>query len=379
MSGSGQPRVFISYARKDGKDLAQRLKEDLKNKGFEAWLDTQRIDGGASWTDTIEHAIDEADYLLALLTHGSYRSEICRAEQLRALRKGKCVIPLLAQANSDIPLYLEARTYRDFSSKGKYGSSFDALLKDIRENRGVVLKEQYRHTSYVTVPPLPNNYIERPEAIASLRAALINDDGGMNVALTALQGMGGIGKTILAQALCRDEVVQQAFPDGIIWTAVGKDPTVDLLTRMREVGKALGDDLTRYDNDLGARNQYRSTMFGKAALMVVDDVWRANDLEPFLAEGAPRSRVLFTTRDARIAAEVGAREQTADLLNEEQSREVLARWSGYSAAALPPDAGSLIEACGRLPLALSMVGAMLRGKPTGHESSSCCTRLSWRK
>jgi hypothetical protein len=32
-----------------------------------------------------------------------------------------------------------------------------------------------------------------------------------------LHGMGGIGKTVLAQALCHDEVVQQAFPDGIIW------------------------------------------------------------------------------------------------------------------------------------------------------------------
>src|SRR3974390_1717431 len=131
MPGSGQPRVFISYARKDGKDLAQRLQADLTKQGFDAWLDTQRIEGGASWTTTIEQALDLTEYLLALMTAGSYVSEICRAEQLRALRKGKCVIPLLAQANSDIPLYLEAKNYRDFSSSGKYGSSFDALLKDI--------------------------------------------------------------------------------------------------------------------------------------------------------------------------------------------------------------------------------------------------------
>ena len=82
-------RVFISYARKDGAALAQRLQKDLKEQGFDAWLDTQRIAGGAIWTDEIELALDEAEYVVALLTPGSYVSEICRAEQLRALRKAQ--------------------------------------------------------------------------------------------------------------------------------------------------------------------------------------------------------------------------------------------------------------------------------------------------
>ena len=43
-----------------------------------------------------------------------------------------------------------------------------------------------------------------------------------NIAITAMQGMGGIGKTVLVEALCHDEVVQQAFPDGIFWFSIGK-------------------------------------------------------------------------------------------------------------------------------------------------------------
>jgi hypothetical protein len=35
--------------------------------------------------------------------------------------------------------------------------------------------------------------------------------------------MGGIGKTVLAKALTEDEVVQRAFPDGIVWITVGKE------------------------------------------------------------------------------------------------------------------------------------------------------------
>src|SRR5262249_24559767 len=84
------------------------------------------------------------------------------------------------------------------------------------------------------------------------------------------------------------------------------------------------------------------------------------DLEPLRAE-SPRSRLLFTTRDASIGRFVGAREHRADLLDLAQSRELLASWASLPAAKLPASADEVIAECGRLPLALSVVGAMLRG------------------
>ena len=57
----------------------------------------------------------------------------------------------------------------------------------------------------------------------------------------------------------------------------------------------------------------------KAALIVVDDVWSKSDIEPLLAE-SPRSRFLFTTRDASIGRFVGAHEHYAGLLDQKQSR-----------------------------------------------------------
>ena len=342
-------------------DLANRLQTDLAKEGHGAWLDSQRILGGASWTKDIETALDEAHVVLALLTAGSFASEICRAEQLRSLRKGKCVIPLLAQRGVDIPLYLESKNYRDFSTTDAYCHSWPDLLKDIQSTNGVALRPEYRQT-YVTAPPIPPNFVERPEALKALRNALITDGVGRNIALTAFAGMGGIGKTVLAQVLCHDDVVQNAFPDGVIWVSAGKESGFDLVTRLRELGKALNDDLSRYDNELGCRNQYRSTIRTKAALVVVDDVWHAHDLEPLLAE-SPRSRLLFTTRNSSIASAVGADEHTADLLTESQSRAVFMQWAGMNASEAPLYAPDIIRECGRLPLALSMVGAMLRGKP----------------
>lgn len=353
-------KVFVSYAHADGVDLAQRLVRDLSAVDLEPWLDLQRLYGGAIWTKEIEEALDNAEIVLAILTNGSYTSEICRAEQLRSLRKGKCVIPLLAQAGADIPLHLEPKQHLNFDSKSDYYEQFDELLKSILTRDGALLSAEYRST-YVTAPPLPVNYVERPTELAALRNALIADGGGRHVALTALQGMGGIGKTIMAQAICADDVIQQAFPDGVIWVTIGREPSDDPVARMREIGKVLNDDLSRYDTVQGSIHQYRTTIRSKAALVVLDDVWDAQDVEPFRADSL-RSRLLFTTRDSSIAATVGAREFTANLLTTEQSYEFLAQWSGGSASALPPQAGDLIRECGRLPLALSMIGAMLRGK-----------------
>ncbi|HEY6342404.1 MAG TPA: toll/interleukin-1 receptor domain-containing protein [Bryobacteraceae bacterium] len=114
MATPPRPCVFFSYARKDGARIASQLQSALE-PDHDIWLDTARLEAGASWTVEIEKAIDRCDVLLALMTPGSYVSDICRAEQLRALRLGKRVIPLLAAAGSDRPLHLETRNYRDFT------------------------------------------------------------------------------------------------------------------------------------------------------------------------------------------------------------------------------------------------------------------------
>ncbi len=354
-------RIFISYARKDGATLAQRLQSDLTREGFDAWLDTQRIAGGALWSLTIEQEIDARDVTIALLTPGSYESEICRAEQLRTLREGKRLIPVLASSNADRPLYLEERQYRNFTDPRRYDERFEQLLGDIRGGVTAVLLERYRATpvKYLTAPPRVANYLERREALRDLRNVLFAEDHRQPIALTAVHGMGGIGKTVLAKALTDDEVVQQAFPDGIVWITAGKERKRDFVQEMREVAKALGDDLKLYENRLACEHQYRTIIANKAALIVVDDVWTKDDIEPLLAE-SPRSRFLFTSRDASIGRFVGAYEHRADLLDLARSRDLLAAWANLPVAQLPAEADEVIRECGRLPLALSVVGAMLR-------------------
>jgi hypothetical protein len=91
MSGANLTTVFISYAHNYGGVLAARLQGDLNARGYDTWLDSARIEGGAIWSADIEQAIDGSTVVLALLSNASFRSDVCRGEQLRALRRGECV------------------------------------------------------------------------------------------------------------------------------------------------------------------------------------------------------------------------------------------------------------------------------------------------
>jgi WD40 repeat protein len=357
-----QRRIFISYAHKDGAALAQRLEEGLRSAGFAPWLDRQRLAGGALWTREIEQALDESDCLLALLTAGSYASEICRSEQLRALRKKIRVLPVKAQPTTDVPLHLEAKIFRDFSRDTDFPSQLDLLVQDLQGDDSVTLLERYRETPvrYLTAPPQVANYLEQRDAINALRDAVFAEDHRQPIALTALAGMGGIGKTVMAKALTEERAVQDAFPDGIVWVTAGKESQRNFVEEMKEVARALGEDPSAWDTELACKNQYKTILRQKAALIVVDDVWSKADIEPLLAE-SKRSRFLFTTRDASIGRFVAAREHRADLLPVSQARELLALWAEKPAEKLPPAAGEIVAECGRLPLALSIIGAMLRG------------------
>ena len=352
--------IFISYARRDARDLAVRLRDDLLAGGHQVWLDTAEIEGGASWSNEIEEAIETCDITLALLSHASFISEICRAEQLRALRKNKTVIPILVQPNAERPLHLEHLNYRDFTDALTYPTSFDLLKRDLLTGENIPLPEVRRQT-IVSAPPLPPHFIHRAEELAFLRGTVIGDDTDQQIALTALRGMGGIGKSVLATALCHDEIIQAAFPDGVIWVTIGKDPG-NLTEQMKFIGTKLGDSPGHYTSETAGSDRLRTLLAHKAVLLVLDDVWNAEHIQPFRLE-APRCRTLFTTRDGGIALAIGASEVRLGTLNQEQSLELLREWAGRDDEKLP----DIAEKLGNLPLALKLAGARLREGMTGTE------------
>ena len=82
--------------------------------------------------------------------------------------------------------------------------------------------------------------VGRDQLLALVRQRLW--EGG-NFALTALQGLPGMGKTLLALTLAADETVRGRFRDGILWAGLGQEP--DVLGHLARWGKLLGSRLRK--------------------------------------------------------------------------------------------------------------------------------------
>jgi NB-ARC domain len=115
--------------------------------------------------------------------------------------------------------------------------------------------------------------------------------------------MGGIGKTVLAIDLVNDDEVRRAFPDGIFWLTLGQ--TVESLQLQGVLAGSVTGEPKAYATLNEARGQLRQSLDGKACVLVLDDLWRPQDAEPFDVLG-PRSRLLDTTRDADLLVALGA-------------------------------------------------------------------------
>jgi hypothetical protein len=345
-------RLFISYARRDAAVLAEQLHSALAGD-HDVWLDREQIEGGAAWSREIEDEIDSCDVLLALLSPGAFESPICRGEQCRALRKKKRVIPVLAAPGADRPVYLEVSNYRDLSAEKHFDEQLAALRGDLSRWRTLPVVAVAPQDAESAPPPTITHAVDRPEITLAARALLLQEVAGRAIVVTVLNGFPGIGKTTLAAHLCHDERVRDAFPDGVVWVDVGRDacnPRLLAHTALR----ALGGGSTGVLSVERARGALSELLATKSVLVVLDDVWWYEQVEPFIVD-APRSRLLVTSRTRVVGSELGARHLELPAMSDIEAVELLAKWTGRDDPTLP----DIAERLHRLPIALRIAGSQL--------------------
>ena len=176
------------------------------------------------------------------------------------------------------------------------------------------------------------------------------------VVLVAIHGMGGIGKSTLAAAVAHDAEARARFPDAVLWATLGQQP--DILPLLSGWIQAMGD--YQFMSHVETASAYlRSLLREKAALIVVDDVWKTAHVVPFLG-GGPSSRVLITTRDATIAEAMGAWLLNLDVMTSEQALGLLTGRLGYELEGEDRDrATAICKLVDHLPLALELVAALI--------------------
>lgn len=132
LSKHNETRIFLSHASSD-KVFVKGLAVDLSALGYRPWLDEWEILGGESIPSRISEGIDEADFVIVVLSSASIASRWVENEwqakywkEISAKRIS--IIPILLN-DCEIPTLLAARKYVDF--RDDYAVAIEALEKSI--------------------------------------------------------------------------------------------------------------------------------------------------------------------------------------------------------------------------------------------------------
>ncbi|MFN6540153.1 MAG: NB-ARC domain-containing protein, partial [Nostoc sp. EkiNYC01] len=232
------------------------------------------------------------------------------------------------------------------------------LAANFTQDEGVATVPQTKLALF-QAPPLPAHFVERPEYSDDLKTRLLNGSSSdsRTLVITAIHGLGSVGKSTLATALAHDEEVQSRFCDGILWATLGQQP--DVLALVSGWVQALGDYSFKPTSITATSNHLRTLLYDKAMLLVVDDAWNTENAQAFNVGGA-RCQVLVTTREGSIAHALGARLYNLDVMKPAQAMELLKKRLGRDIIGVErQSAENLAEAVGYLPLALELAAVQV--------------------
>ena len=149
---------------------------------------------------------------------------------------------------------------------------------------------------------MPQHYISREQILEKMVAKLYYTDAGQqNITLT-VTGIGGNGKTTLVTALCYHPSVNKKFNDHILFISLGpqaSDPTVKLTLLFcdltgTEFSGTIIDNVKVHIKDALAK------LCCHEKLVIVDDVWYAEDAQP-IVDAFNGCHIVLCTRRNDIA------------------------------------------------------------------------------
>jgi tetratricopeptide (TPR) repeat protein/transcriptional regulator with XRE-family HTH domain len=220
--------------------------------------------------------------------------------------------------------------------------------------------------------PLPDLALYDPSIPLQAPIQLVGRDGdlerikarlcaGGNVALTALNGLPGVGKTALSIALAHDPAIRDHFRDGILWAGLGPTPNVPgLLSRWGTLLGISQTEMAGLHGDEAWARAIRNAIGARTMLLVIDDAWKLEEALIFKV-GGPNCVHLVTTRFRDIAAHVAVGGATElQELSADESMTLLQLLAPGAVEHEAQKAHTLVQAVGGLPLALTLMGNYLR-------------------
>ncbi|XP_025802493.1 putative disease resistance protein RGA4 isoform X2 [Panicum hallii] len=195
-------------------------------------------------------------------------------------------------------------------------------------------------------------------------------------------GMGGLGKTTLAQLIYNDPEIKKHFQLRL-WVCVSDNFEVDSLA-----DRILKENDCK-ENGSSPLGRLQNEVSGRRYLLVLDDVWNRDEhkwerLKSYLQHGGSGSSVLTTTRDKAVAKLMMGKTEGAYKLESLGAYfiEKIIKTRAFSSkeeewpGELVKMVGQVAKRCAGSPLAATALGSLLRTKTTEEEWKSVLRRSS---
>ncbi|KAI3788139.1 hypothetical protein L2E82_00823 [Cichorium intybus] len=223
------------------------------------------------------------------------------------------------------------------------------------------------------------------DKMALLEKLVGDESSNENFSILSIVGLGGVGKTTLAQVLYNEKKVKDHF-ELMAWVCVSDE--FEVFNISKAIFQAVGGGNQDFANLDLLQVALTEKLSKRRFLLVLDDVWNENYKEwellqrPFVV-GAHGSKVIVTTRKTTVASVMDSvHTYPLELLSNEEALSLFAQHAlgkqNFDAhPTLKLHGEGIMKKCGGLPLALITLGRVLRTKTNDEEWEELLNSEIW--